>query len=88
MDFWRVRRKSEEGSTDAGTWGIISPGRRSAVPYTICAGVVSAPSRHAARIPSSTTGRSSIQDGDVRRAFRAPFSCLWNRSTNPLAWGW
>jgi hypothetical protein len=45
-------------------------------------------SRGAACRPSRTQGRCAAHMGPARRAHRASFSRRWNRSTNPLAWGW
>jgi hypothetical protein len=64
------------------------PGRISCEPKTASAGENSLSSLKEALMPNITQGRRSCQSAAAARDRKAPFSDLWNRSTNPFDCGW
>ena len=65
-----------------------SPGSWSVWPHTISAAEQSMYALRAVLIPTRTNGNSLNQLEVFSLALREAFSCRWNRSTIPLAWGW
>jgi hypothetical protein len=60
------------------------PGRISCEPNTASTGENSLSSLKETLMPSITQGRWSCQSAAATRDHKAPFSPLWNRSTNPF----